>query len=171
MMNKISFVLNEEEVRQGLILSGALKPNGKKGIVQAIICGVLAVLNGVDIFMHPQNTMNYILLAVCLLLVPVVLILPKKTEQNIIKSHTDGTEVTVWDEEGKMVIEAKTGDIPPYQWSFDGQSVDRMLETEDIFLFILKDRRALIIPKRACDDNQKQQITSLAKEFLENLGE
>jgi hypothetical protein len=162
----IRYILSQDEVREAMILSGAIKPNRKKGIIQAVLCAVLAVIFLIDGIRNPSDISAYVLFGISVLLIPLILILPKKTEEAIVRGNTDGAEITLNLSDEKIEIGVSGENIPDYSWEIEGGQVEKILESEKLFSIILKDNRALGIPKRALDDKTESELKTIFENFV-----
>lgn len=157
-MNKIEYILSENEVELALTTAGVIKPYKRKCIIFACFSVVLAVLS-----FSPSNlSVFYMLLAILFFANAFLYFGSKKERQNIIKSSTTGelTELYAYDDYINVKVEAYDAD-----WNIEKQDVHAILENDEQLIIHLKDGRLMPIPKNKLTDDNKPGFEKVLNYF------
>lgn len=156
-MNKISYILSEDEVREVLFTAGVLKPYKKKMVGIVIISVVLLFLTVV-----PKEPITYISAAALLFMNLFAYFAFKKHEENTIKSSTTGeiTELTAFDDYINVVVKEYDAN-----WNIEKEDVFAVLESENHIIIQLKDGRLMPFPKKCINDNNKLYFEKVLNYF------
>ncbi|MBQ2676901.1 MAG: hypothetical protein IJF54_05850 [Clostridia bacterium] len=169
-MTEFEFTLNQDEVRAALYITGRLKPYKKKSLIQAIIAGLVFISFLVSAIMYPHQTTNYIAMAAMLLVIVLVTVFPKQTEDRIVKGATTYIPMSVKLNQDKITVNVpQTGAV----WDVEKPNVAYIKQDDVIFAIVLKDGRILVIPKRVADEKAMSELQQIIDYFnlKEKLGE
>lgn len=156
-MNKISYILSPDEVKEVLFASGVLKPYKKKMILIAIISVLLIILTFV-----PGEAITYSLIIALFFVNMFAFFGYRKNEENTVKGSTTGevTVLTAYDTYINVVVEAYEAD-----WNIEKQDVYRVLESDNHIIINLDDGRLMAIPKRCFSDENKPYFEKVLNYF------
>ncbi len=161
-MNKIKelrYSLTFDEVRKALYDIGRQKPYRSKSIFQTVLALIATLLFVSNILAAPENTVNYLIVVVCIGLIPFLWILPKSLEKRIVESYLEDGETTLEFHENYI----KINQIHIRTAKEDGDIIN-IKQTESCYVFVLKSRNVAIVPIRAIDSEE-------AKEYFNTLTE
>ena len=156
-MNKLSYVLSPDGVKEILFTAGVLKPYKNKMILIAAISVLLIVLTFV-----PSEPVTYSLIIALLFANTFAYFGYKKNEENTVKSSTTGelTVLTAYDDYINVVVEAYDAD-----WNIIKQDVSKVLESENHIIINLDDGRLMAVPKRCITVENKQSFEKVLNYF------
>ncbi len=156
-MNKISYILSPDEVKEILYTAGVLKPYKKKMIAIVIVSILLIVLTFV-----PSQPVTYSLIIALFFVNVFAFFGYRKNEENTVKGSTTGevTVLTAYDEYINVVVEAYEAD-----WNIEKQDVYRVLENDNHIIINLDDGRLMAIPKRVLTAENKPYFEKVLNYF------
>ncbi len=153
------FVLNEQEVGDAFTVSGKLKE--RKWILY-IETAIFILVGGVTGTMNVIHLVNgdmkvgfseWLIVAVCLFMLPFIWTMPKRTKRKIIQKSTSGNQLTVSIYENLMNIHVAGADEKDdWQQEFDGSY--QLLHEKGLFVIILSNGQLLVIPERSLTEEQ-----------------
>ncbi len=148
------FTLNRQEVEDALLLTGRIKPHIMTSVVETVLLVLLLAMQCTSVIggmLHWKDYpepggMNYFLLAVIVVLIPVVWIMPRRNNRRIVDRSVSGNElrVRVYENLCEVFIPA---DDKGWDVTF-GKDSFCVSECEEMFVLTLSDGRLLALPKR-----------------------
>lgn len=161
---ELIYTLTFEDIKSGLLASGKLKNRKSTGLIQSALAILLASFYVYNIINNPSNVLNYIIVFVCIMIIPVTMILPEKTMNKHIKTAVDGNEI-------KLVIKNDHIDVcvdnNNVKWTANNENIIKVIDRSDTYVFMINNGRILIVPKRIlCTDLQTENM-KLAIEKIE----
>lgn len=162
-MNKMSYILSPDEVKEILFTAGVIKPYKNKMILLAIISVLLIVLTFV-----PSEPVTYSLIIALLFTNTFAYFGYKKHEENTVRSSTTGevTVLTAYDDYINVVVEAYEAD-----WNIIKQDVFRVLESDNHIIINLDDGRLMAVPKRCITAENKQSFEKVLNYFSDMVSQ
>ncbi len=163
------FVLNEEEVGNAFAISGKIKE--RKYIIYIelallflfgsaiLVMNILGLMGRAGI--EKPVTTNWLYVALCYGMLPVVAIMPKRTKKKIIRNATSGNqlELAIYENLFEVHIEGRD---PKDDWQqlYDGSF--GLIHDKGLFVLTLQNGQILAIPERCLTEEQ----ISVVKERL-----
>jgi len=152
------FVLNEQEVGDAFTVSGKLKE--RKWILYIetaifiLVGGVTGVMNIISLTEGKKvNFSEWLLVAICLFMLPFIWTMPKRTKKKIIQKSTSGNQLTVSIYENLMNIHVADADEKDdWQQEFDGSY--QLIHEKGLFVIVLSNGQLLVIPERSLTEEQ-----------------
>lgn len=156
-MNKISYILSANEVKEILYTAGVLKPYKKKMILIAVVSVLLIVLTFV-----PTEPVTYSLIIALFFVNMFAFFGYRKNEENTVKSSTTGevTVLTAYDDYINVVVEEYDAD-----WNIIKDDVFRVIENDNHIIINLEDGRLMAIPKRVLTAENKTYFEKVLNYF------
>jgi len=156
-MNKISYILSADEVKEALFTAGALKPYKKKVIGLIIISILLTILT-----FNPLEPLTYSLVVALAFINLFAYFGFKKHEENTIKGSTTGeiTELTAFEDYINVVVKEYDAD-----WNIEKQDVFAVLQSENLIIIQLTDGRLMAFPKSKINDTNRQSFEKVLNYF------
>ena len=136
------YILTRDEVAEAFSAAGKLRFSKKKAALQTagLILGMGVFTSYIIIagFSLPYS----VIIALCAVLIPIVWIMPMRTEQRIIDRAVSGQTTDVTISPGAVAIYIKASD---FRWTIDEP---RVKYTDTLIILMLADKRLFVIPKR-----------------------
>lgn len=162
---ELIYVLNHDEVSEALFTSGKLVERKIIPILETIGLSIAAIILGLPVilgqfgiveqFKTPRFT-DWLFFIMMLCLIPLVWILPERTKKSIIKRSTTGSQITLGIYENVTFV--MVDDDLDEMWNFELGKDYRLIETEKIFILVLKSGQLLVIPKRSIADEDLDTV-------------
>lgn len=159
----LKYTLSYHHIKSALLLTGKLRPYLIKSAVQASVALLIFVWYLLTVLKQPDYYVGYLIMALMLIIIPMVFILPKKIQQKVVNAAVPNTQIALHFNNDKINV-----DVPESgaNWDITIQSVDNVLKNTDVYVIVLKDNRALVIPKSVvASEEEKQQFNA----FLDKI--
>ena len=158
----VQFKLTPDEFITGLMLKGRLKPYKRRSIFQTVVAALAAGYMLYNISVQPDGIQHYIILLVCVLLIALSWIVPKRTEAVMIRETMDTgvQELTVADEyirlsgEKGRSIRINIADIAGFK------------QKSGVIFIISKKFTDITIPLRALSDGEIRYLDDILAKAL-----
>ena len=144
MKNNVSaqYVLTRDEVVEAFSAAGKLRFSKKKAALQTA-----GLVLGMGVFtfygiMVGFSAVYSIIIILCAVLIPLVWVMPMRTENRIIDRAVSGQTTDVTISPGSVAIYIKASN---FRWTVDEP---RVKYTDTLIILMLEDRRLFVIPKR-----------------------
>ena len=141
---RVSYVLTEEEYFKCLKHSGIYKSQGTRGLIEAVVLGILAVIFFVVFFMA-GGVSNIVFGCISLIFIAVLLVVPNLHMRSKAEIYPDSVEIGR--DDGAWKIE------------LDGTS--RIQEFDNIIMIFADHNRSFAIPERAIDPDFLPEIKGI----------
>lgn len=152
---KVSYVLTEEEYFKCLKHSGMYKSQGTRGIIEAVVLGILAVIFFVVFFMT-GNVSNIVFGCISLIFIAVLLIVPNVHMKSMAKTLADGKIIEAEIYPDSVEIGRDDG-----AWKIELDGTSRIQEFDDIIMIYAAHNRSFAIPERAIEPDFLPEIKGI----------
>lgn len=160
---EFKFTLSYQQVKSALLLTGQIKPYLLKSIIQATVAFLSFIWYLTIVLQNPDYKNSYVIMALMLLVIAAVFILPKKIQHNIITTALIKAQIVLLVQKDKITVNV---DEHNARWDITCDMVADVLKNCDVYVIVLNDSRAVIIPKSVVNSSsEKQQL----KEFLDEI--
>lgn len=156
------FVLSEEEVGNAFEVSGKIQE--RRWILYAETA-VFSVVGIITLVMNVLNLMGktasaktpgfseWLMVAICFIMIPVIWTMPKRTKQKIIRKSTSGNQLELGIYENLIHVHINGRDeADDWQQPFDGSY--GVINQKDLFVLTLQNGQILAIPHRSLTEEQ-----------------
>ncbi len=168
-MERLSYILSPDEVKEALYTAGVLKNYKKRIIFIAMVSLLVIILSFIpltnksltEIFKDP----NAYLPTLALIIVNIFAYFGyKNNEKNTVRASTTGenTVLTLFDDKINVVVEAYDAN-----WDILKEDVRQVLTSENEIIIVLVDGRLMAIPKRILNDNNKPPLKKVLDYFCD----
>lgn len=152
---KLSYVLTAEEYFKCLKHSGMYKSQGTRGIIEAIILGILAVIFFAAYFMSGEAS-NIFFGCVSLVFIAALLIIPNAHMRSMAKNMADGKTIEAEIYPDNIEIGRDDG-----AWKIELDGTSRILEFDNIIMIFADKNRSFAIPERAIEPDYIPEIKAI----------
>lgn len=152
---KVSYVLTEEEYFKCLKHSGMYKSQGTRGLIEAVVLGILAVLFFVAFFMT-GNVSNIVFACISLIFIAVILLVPNIHMRSMAKSMADGKLIEAEIYPDSLEIGRDDG-----AWKIELDGTSQIREFDNIIMIYAAHNRSFAIPERAIEPDFLPEIKGI----------
>jgi len=168
---ELRYTLTYDEVKDSLYRTAKLKSYKTKSIIQTVLSLFLSLSFIFNIVQKPDLIVNYVVVIVCLCLVPLVWMFPRQIEKRFVETTMDEKEMCI-ELNDDFIKVSKDNNL-----TFSIVEADKMTdvtETNSIYILKIDKSNLLVIPKRAIEEKDKEAADHYIKNFQdknEKLGE
>ena len=152
---RVSYVLTEEEYSKCLKHSGIYKSQGTRGLIEAVVLGILAVIFFVVFFMA-GGVSNIVFGCISLIFIAVLLVVPNLHTRSMAKSMADGKLIEAEIYPDSVEIGRDDG-----AWKIELDGTSRIQEFDNIIMIFADHNRSFAIPERAIDPDFLPEIKGI----------
>lgn len=152
---RVSYVLTEEEYFKCLKHSGIYKSQGTRGLIEAVVLGILAVIFFVVFFMA-GGVSNIVFGCISLIFIAVLLVVPNLHMRSMAKSMADGKLIEAEIYPDSVEIGRDDG-----AWKIELDGTSRIQEFDNIIMIFADHNRSFAIPERAIDPDFLPEIKGI----------
>lgn len=152
---KLSYTITAEEYFKCLKHSGIYKSQGTRGIIEAVLLGIIAVVFFIAYFLGGSAS-NIFFGCISLLFIAVLFTVPNLHMKSMAKSMADGKiiEAEIYPDSIEIGREDGAWEIP-----LDGTS--KIMEFDNIIMIFADKNRGFAIPERAIDPDYIPEIKAI----------
>lgn len=152
---RVSYVLTEEEYFKCLKHSGIYKSQGTRGLIEAVVLGILAVIFFFVFFMA-GGVSNIVFGCISLIFIAVLLVVPNLHMRSMAKSMADGKLIEAEIYPDSVEIGRDDG-----AWKIELDGTSRIQEFDNIIMIFADHNRSFAIPERAIDPDFLPEIKGI----------
>lgn len=152
---RVSYVLTEEEYFKCLKHSGIYKSQGTRGLIEAVVLGILAVIFFVVFFMA-GGVSNIVFGCISLIFIAVLLVVPNLHMRSMAKAMADGKLIEAEIYPDSVEIGRDDG-----AWKIELDGTSRIQEFDNIIMIFADHNRSFAIPERAIDPDFLPEIKGI----------
>lgn len=152
---RVSYVLTEEEYFKCLKHSGIYKSQGTRGLIEAVVLGILAVIFFVVFFMT-GGVSNIVFGCISLIFIAVLLVVPNLHMRSMAKDMADGKLIEAEIYPDSVEIGRDDG-----AWKIELDGTSRIQEFDNIIMIFADHNRSFAIPERAIDPDFLPEIKGI----------
>lgn len=152
---RLSYVLTPEEYFKCLQHSGIYKSQGKRGIIEAVILGIISIIFFIAFFMT-ENISNIVFGCISMIFIAVLLIIPNIHMKSMAKIMADGKVIEAEIYPDSVEIGRDDG-----AWKIELDGTSRIQEFDNIIMIYADHNRSFAIPERAIDPDFLPEIKAI----------
>ena len=152
------YTLTADEVREAFAAAGKLKFSVRKAAIQSGLLLLCAGLFAYYLWHAPDRLVNYLVIAVALGTIAIIWIMPRRAERRMVEGAVTGqmTRLTLSRETAHVYIPETN-----FNWSISLAETLSVLNTPNLFILRLADKRLFVVPKRAIQHESMDQAAEL----------